>query len=52
MTQLPKCFRLNLTDSLTGYVKFLSNFFQCPGTPVIETETQAQNLLLPVCQGA
>ena len=52
MAQLSQRFRLNLTDTLSGNVKFLSNFFQCSRTSIIQTKTQAQHLLLPLCQRA
>ena len=52
MAQLSERFCLNLTDTLSGNVKFLANLFQCSRTTIIQTKPQAQNLLLPLCQRA
>ena len=50
MTQFAESLRLDLTDTLTGNVKFLTNFFQCSGSAILKTETKDQNLLLTLGQ--
>ena len=50
MTQLPECLRLNLADALSGHVELPAHFLQRPGLSVIETEPQAEHLLLPLGQ--
>ena len=50
MTQLPERLRLDLTDSLTGDVKFLSDLLEGSGSSVIETEAEPENLLFPLGQ--
>ena len=52
MTELTECFRLNLTDTLSGYVKFLTDFLKGSGTSIIETKTEAEYLLLSFGQGS
>ena len=50
MLQLAECLRLDLTDTLTRDVEFLTDFFQRAGAAVIETEPEAENLLFPLRQ--
>ena len=52
MTKLSERLRLNLTDTLTGYVKLAANLFQCARTAVIQPEAKPQNLLLSLRQGS
>ena len=41
---------LDLTHALTGNAKVAAHLFQGAGTAIIQTKTQAQNLLLPLGQ--
>ena len=52
MTKLAERLRLNLTDTLTGYVKLAANLFQCARAAVIQPEAKPQNLLLSLRQGS
>ena len=49
MTEFAGALGLNWTDTLTGYVKYFTHFFQCSRSSVIKTETQTQHFLLPLC---
>ena len=48
MTQLSERLCFNLSDTLTGYVEFLSDLLERALSAVIETETKADDLLLTV----
>ena len=50
MTKLTKCLRLNLTNTLSGNVKLLTNFFQSSCTTIIHTKTKTEHLLFSLCQ--
>ena len=52
MTKLAERLRLNLTDTLTGYVKLAANLLQCACAAVIQAEAKPQNLLLSLRQGS
>ena len=52
MAKLTKRFCFNLTDTLTGNVEFLTNFFQRTCTSIIQAETKSQHLLLTFGQGS
>lgn len=43
MTQFAQSFSLDLTNTLTGYVKLFTNFFQCMVSVHIDTKTHTQN---------
>ena len=47
MPQLPQCLRLNLPDSFPRNTEALPNLFQRVFAPILQPETQPQNLLLP-----
>ena len=47
MTQFTECFGFNLTDTFTGNVKFLANFFKGSGSAVLKSEAKAKNALFP-----
>ena len=38
MSELSERFCFDLTDTFTGYVKFLANFFQCSGVSIFQTK--------------
>ena len=44
MTELAESLRLNLTDTLTGYIKLLADFFKSSASAVLKTETEFENL--------
>src|SRR5699024_10630356 len=50
MSQLSQCFGLNLPDPLTGNAENFTHFLQGACPAVIQTESQAQYILLPVSQ--
>ena len=52
MTKLAERLCLNLTDTFSCYIKFLTNFLQSSGTSIVQAKTQAQYFLLSVCQCA
>ena len=52
MTKLTERLRLNLTDTLTGYVKLAANLFQRARAAVIQPEAKPQNLLFSLRQGS
>ncbi len=51
MTQFAQRFRLDLANTLTGNIKFLSYFFQGSRPSVFQSKTQAYYLALTVSQG-
>src|SRR5699024_10177256 len=52
MTEFSQSLRLNLTDTLTGHIELFSYLFQRTGTAIVQSETQAQHLLLSLGQRA
>ena len=50
IAKLAQCLCLDLTDTLSGYVKFFSNFFQCPWMSVFQTKTKHDDLTLSLFQ--
>ena len=50
MTQFAQRFRLDLANTLTGNIKFLSYFFQGSCPSIFQSKTQAYYLALTVCQ--
>ena len=52
MAELAQRLCLNLTDTLSGNIKFFSHLFQSAGASVIKTESETKNLLLSFCQGS
>ena len=46
VTELAERLGFDLTDSLTGNVKFLADLLQRPGTTVVQPETELDNVLL------
>ena len=42
MTKLPKRLRLNLSDTLSCYVKFLTNFLKSSCLAIIKTKTKLE----------
>ena len=46
MTKLSECLSLDLTDTLTRNVKFLTNLLKSAASSVIKTETKLDNALL------
>ena len=50
MTQFTQGLGLDLTNTFTGNVKFLTYFFQRTCASVIQSETKTQYLLLSLCQ--
>lgn len=51
MTELTKCFRLDLTDSLTGDVKLLAHILKGVSIAVIKTETELENVFFSGGEG-
>ena len=50
MAKFSQSLCLNLSDTFSCYIKFLSNLFQCSGTSIIKTKTQTEHLLFSVCK--
>ena len=50
MTELPERLRLDLADTLTRDIEFLADFLKRACTAVIQTEPQAEDLLLSLRQ--
>ena len=50
VTELTECFRLDLTDTLSCYIKLSSNLFKCTCSSVIHSETKTEDFLLSLCQ--
>ena len=50
MTELPECFCLDLSDTLSRDIKLPSDLFQCAGTSVIHSKPEAEHLLLSLGQ--
>ena len=48
MTQLAQSFCLDLTDTLSCDIELFTNFLQSSGTSVVQSETEAENLLFTV----
>ena len=48
MTQLAQSFCLDLTDTLSCDIELFTNFLQSSGTSVVQSETEAEDLLLTV----
>ena len=46
MTELAERLCLDLTDTLTGDVKFFADFLERSGAAVIEAEAELENVLL------
>ena len=44
MTELAESLCLNLTDTLTGYIKLLADFLKGSASAVLKTETEFENL--------
>ena len=50
MAELAQRLCLDLSDTLSGNVKFLADFFKSPGSSVVETESESEHFLLSLCQ--
>ena len=44
VTKLSESLGFNLTDTLTGYIKLLADFFKGSASAVLKTETEFENL--------
>ena len=51
MAEFPERLCLNLTDTLSCYIKLSSDFFQRAGAAVIHAEPEAEHFLFSLCQG-
>jgi hypothetical protein len=51
MTKLSECFSFDLSYTLTGNIKLLTNLFECAGATVLKTETELNNLLFSGSEG-
>lgn len=51
MAQFSERLCLNLTDSLTGNIELLADFFKRSASSVVKTEAKLDNVLFTECEG-
>ena len=44
VAQLAQGFGFNLPNPLPGHIELLAHLFQCPASPVLKTESEAEHL--------